>query len=462
MEQKITCRYQNSNWTYSEKVYTCSVVDQSIDSQTTQILIGDHSDGKSNGDVLGINFKDCSISKFPRGLTKIFPNLKYFQIASSRLAHISRDCLKEFAKVTFLWLQQNQIAYLPGDLLEDLKDLEVFVAWDSKIELIEPNIFDKATKLKHVNLNGNICINKCFSSVDAKKKNNATLDEIKTELREKYPTWGENVKDLAFDAVNSDILKLLKKASLKDETTKNLQQNNGELQEQENENIKVNEALVKQLAEQANENKKRIEALERKLAEVETEKEDLKLKSEAFQSVMDNEELKDFTIKTEFEEFKAHKFVLAANSPTFADILKTNVYAECLNLVDVSTKVFRVILDFMYSNELPQSEGVNFIELFYACERLKIEKLKNYAVDKLSDQINSENALEILTLSNKFGYNDLRQKSFEEIKKFFDDEEVNDDLVTEPETLQKLIDIKKRINQALADMKADFNAILKK
>jgi hypothetical protein len=417
MEQKITCRYQNMNWTYGETVYTCCVLNQSIDSQTTQIFIEDHSDGKSNDDVLAIDFDGCSISKFPRGLTKIFPNLKYLGITSSTLAHISRDCLKEHAKVTHLWLDENQITYLPGDLLVDLKDLEVFVACTSKIELIEPNIFDKAPKLKHVDLEDNICIDTCFSSFDA-EKNDATLDEIKAELQEKYPTWGDKVKDLAFDAVNLDILKLLKKASEQD-------------------------AILQQ-----------------KLAEVETEKEDLKLKCEAFQSAMDNEELKDFTINIEAEQFKAHKFVLAANSPTFADILKKNAQAECLNLTNVSTKVFRVILDFMYNNELPQSEGVNFIELFYACERLKIQKLKKYAVDKLSDHINSENALEILIISNKFGYNDLRQKSFEEIKKFLDDEKINDDLATEPEKLKMLIDLKITMNQALADMKQKFNSIL--
>jgi Leucine-rich repeat (LRR) protein len=420
MEQKVNCSYQNNEWIFAEKVYTCNVVDQSIDSHLSQIFIGDHLYFKNNGDVLAINFEGCSISKFPRGLTKFFPNLKYLGIGSSRLDHISRDCLKEYAKVTYLWLYENHITYLPGDLLEDLKDLEILVARSSKIELIEPNIFDKATKLKHVDLRFNICINKCFSSVNA-EKNDATMDEIKTELREKYPTWGEKVKDLAFDAVNLDILKLLKKASVKDET---------------------------------------IKMLTTELAEVETEKEDLKLKCEAFQSAMDNEELKDFTINIDSEEFKAHKFVLAANSPIFADILKTNAQAECLNLTNVSTKVFRVILDFMYSRELPQSEGVNFIELFYACERLKIEKLKNYAMDKLSDHINSENALEILIISNKFGYNDLRQKSFEEIKKFLDDEEVNDDLATEPEKLKKLIDFKITMNQALADMKQKFNSIL--
>jgi hypothetical protein len=420
MEQKITCSYENQNWAFDETIYTCCVYNQSLDSKTTQIFIGEHSNGKNNGDVLAIIIRNCSVSKFPRGLTKIFPNLKYLGIVSSGLAHISRDCLKEYAKVTCLCLYGNHITYLPGDLLEDLKDLEVFVACTSKIELIEPNIFEKATKLKHVHLKDNICIDKCFSSLYA-EKNNATLDEIKTELREKYPTWGEKVKDLAFDAVNSDILKLLKKASVKDET---------------------------------------IKMLTTELAEVETEKEDLKLKCEAFQSVMDNEELKDFTINIETEQFKAHKFVLAANSPTFADIFTKNFHAECLNLVDVSTKVFHVILDFMYSHELPQSEGVNFIELFYACERLKIEKLKNYAVDKLSDHINSENALEILIISNKFGHNDLQQKSFEEIKKFLDDEKISDDLATEPEKLQKLIDFKKRMNQALAEMKADFNALI--
>ncbi|KAG5670655.1 hypothetical protein PVAND_000903 [Polypedilum vanderplanki] len=175
---------------------------------------------------------------------------------------------------------------------------------------------------------------------------------------------------------------------------------------------------------------------------------------------MENEELKDFKITTDHEEFKAHKFVLAARSPTFASIFKKNVHAETLNLIDISTKVFSVVLDFIYTVNLPQTDEVDFIELLKVSERFKIEKLKKFSARKLINQVNSENALEILTLSNSFGYDELKQKAFEEIKKIFDTETIDDDLANKPEKLKKLIDFKIKKNQILAEMEENFKQIL--
>ena len=57
---------------------------------------------------------------------------------------------------------------------------------------------------------------------------------------------------------------------------------------------------------------------------------------------------KDFSIKIEDREFKVHKFLLAARSPTLAEMIKNNPDADELQLVDISVEIFEKILKYLY------------------------------------------------------------------------------------------------------------------
>ncbi|KAG5670636.1 hypothetical protein PVAND_000884 [Polypedilum vanderplanki] len=352
-------------------------------------------------------------SKHFESLTKIFPNLKYLGIVNSNLKIVTRNDLKEFTNLEILFLRGNEITYLPGDLLQDLNDLEVFVVSDSKIEMIEPKIFDNCKKLKHIDLRGNFCIDKCFSSVYPDLQN-ATMEEIKEKLQKIYPLWGEKVKNFKGE-ITSETLKLIK------ENLRYVKAINS---------LKMEKNFIKsEFQKFKNESKKEIEILKEKLSEIEAKNSNSESNfTQDFKTLMENEELKDITIKTELEEFKAHKFVLAARSPVFADIIKENVNAEYLNLLDISSDVFRVILDFIYTDELSENIDINLIELLIASERLKIENLKNVAEEKLMDEINSENAYEFLKLSTKIECEKLRQKAFEKIKKYYEGEKIDHEI----------------------------------
>ena len=56
----------------------------------------------------------------------------------------------------------------------------------------------------------------------------------------------------------------------------------------------------------------------------------------------------DFTIKIDEKEFKVHKLILAARSPTIAEMIENNLDANELNLVDLSVEIFEKILEFIY------------------------------------------------------------------------------------------------------------------
>ncbi|KAL7013176.1 hypothetical protein ACKWTF_015234 [Chironomus riparius] len=80
---------------------------------------------------------------------------------------------------------------------------------------------------------------------------------------------------------------------------------------------------------------------------------------------------------------KIHEFLLAARSPILAEILKSNPEVENLNLVEISVEIFKIILKFLYTDELPGGNGTNVLNLFAAAGKLKIEELKNFLGTKL-------------------------------------------------------------------------------
>ncbi|XP_070504832.1 uncharacterized protein PF3D7_1120600-like [Chironomus tepperi] len=129
---------------------------------------------------------------------------------------------------------------------------------------------------------------------------------------------------------------------------------------------------------------------------------------------------KDFIIKIDNQEFLVHKFLLAARSPTLADILNKNPFIDSLNLESITIESFQHILRFIYIDELPSEEQTDYVNLFEAAGLLQIEELKDYAGRKVLDKLNADNAIEIFNLSSKYEHKMLRQKSFEEIKKNYE------------------------------------------
>jgi len=165
-------------------------------------------------------------------------------------------------------------------------------------------------------------------------------------------------------------------------------------------------------------------------------------------TLIQDETTKDIRIIIEDQEFPVHKFLLAARSPTLAEILKNNPEVENLNLVDISVEIFEIILKFLYTDELPGDDGTNFLQLFAAAGKLKITKLVKYAATKIIGQVDSENAFEILRHSVFFGLDDLKQKAFQEVKKKYENISFNDELIDNPEKLVKIIATFKKREEA--------------
>lgn len=183
-----------------------------------------------------------------------------------------------------------------------------------------------------------------------------------------------------------------------------------------------------------------------------TLQEDCSILWNAIKAVLDDDDLKDFTIKVGGEVFKTHKIILAARSPVFAEMIKNNSDAKELDLIDIKPCSFKIILDFLYTNKMPEGD-IDWIAIFSASGRLGLNNLKKFAQENLILELNSENAFRILLAASKFNSVDLKNAAFEELQKMFPDKDLNPTWADRPEKIQKLIEAKKKFDEEFESLK---------
>ena len=89
------------------------------------------------------------------------------------------------------------------------------------------------------------------------------------------------------------------------------------------------------------------------------------------------------------------------------------------------------------------------MSLLVAAGRLKIEELKNFAATQAMNQIDGDNALEILKLSNKYEHNELWQKAVDEIRKRYHKKIFKDEHAMAPELVENIIENFKKKEEAV-------------
>ncbi|CAG9811141.1 unnamed protein product [Chironomus riparius] len=178
-----------------------------------------------------------------------------------------------------------------------------------------------------------------------------------------------------------------------------------------------------------------------------------------FRNFIDDDTTKDFLVQIEDHDFPVHKFLLVARSPTLAEIFKTNPEVENLNLVDISVETFGIILKFLYTDELPGDDATNILHLFAAAGQLKIEELKDFAAMKMINQINEDNATEVLNLSNKYENQMLRKKAFDVIRDKHLDIRFNPDWAANVEKMTKVLNYIKKREEMMRALQAEFEEL---
>jgi len=401
---KIKCQFGRD--TFSDISYACKILSEVINEDEPLEFEGKHDVGKSNEAVKEVTFEHCNMKKVPQGLKKLFPNFEILIISYSGLENVTRGDLAEYKNLKKIDFSNNKFEFLPGDLFEDFENLEEIYFDDNQLTVIEPEILDKLDKLKYASFDYNP---NYTSSVNCNNKQ--ALIDFKEELIEKFLADSESVK------------KYLKKSIEEKQKLKT------ELKFEKEKNSYITSKYQKCIHSDI----------------------------EAF---IQDKSTKDFQIQIDDHEFPVHKFLLAARSPTLAEILKNNPEVENLNLVDISVEIFEIILKFLYTDELPGDDETNFLHLFAAAGKLKIENLKDFAAKNLFDQIDSENAMEILNLSNKYEHEGLKVKAFNEIKKKYITINFKDDWASDTEKVVNIIEAFHKKEDVIKKAEEEFQSLL--
>ncbi|KAL7013274.1 hypothetical protein ACKWTF_015311 [Chironomus riparius] len=418
---KVQCNYYEHSWpNYPNKFYCCQVASQQIVDDQELEFIGNHLNCKTSNDVTFIYFCNCNLNKLPKNLSKVFPNLNIISIYNSKLKTICKNDLSGFKQLKIFRCFNNDIEFVPGDLFEDSKCMEWIEFYiNKKLKIIEPNLLDKLENLKCVNLERNLNHNIEFTVWNSPT---STLDEVKNDLAEKFFALDlPSLKD--FIMKQKDPLKELKKYLTKVKTT--------------DANIKILEL--------------RIEITENSIQNGLLG--DLK-------RFLQNENVKDFKIIIGSKEFMVHKFLLTIRSPTLAETFSKNPDADNLKLIDITKEMFEKILKFLYTDELPDEAGMNYVQLFGAAGRLQIIELKNFAVKKILENISNLNALELLTMANRYKHDELIHAAFQEVKKNYPKIDFKQEWSKDPKKITTIIEALRKKEGAIKRAESEFKSLL--
>lgn len=106
----------------------------------------------------GLKIDVHRIHFFPQGIEKSFPNLIAIYMNDGSLSELHQSDLQPFPQLRYLDFFENQLERIESDLFKFNSELEVIWLSDNRIKFIDPNVFDHLTKLTHLFLMDNVCI----------------------------------------------------------------------------------------------------------------------------------------------------------------------------------------------------------------------------------------------------------------------------------------------------------------
>lgn len=153
----------------------------------------------------------------------------------------------------------------------------------------------------------------------------------------------------------------------------------------------------------------------------------------------------DFAFVIKATELRAHKCVLASQSPKLASMFTDDEQVKESNKIEIKDCSVEDVEDFLrllYTRELRTHK--NALEVL---SLIKIFDVKN--LEEICNQnVTKENALKALSVGNLYKSKVLTDAAFEEVKKILVEEVQSETLKSNPEAVQELLDIIKRCKQA--------------
>jgi len=212
--ESFECVFLTNQWdSIIDRIYQCAVINSvsitSLDQAQIDEITGEHKADHNDDNVEGFDvYQRGHIHYFPRGLGKIFKNLKSIQLYNIGLKTIHQSDLKDFPNLIIILFRLNNVEILEKDLFKFNPKLEVINFEFNKISHIDTNVFDKLTNLRTLYLGRNTC-----ASIAANNNSTGVLKVIET-LKTKcinpdFPLLELKIKNLEIESenLNSENLK---------------------------------------------------------------------------------------------------------------------------------------------------------------------------------------------------------------------------------------------------------------
>lgn len=184
------------------KVYQCNT-QNSLSSLSREDLViesatGTHTSLKTNDDVIAFQAFDKGLEFFPRGLDKVFKNLRAIYIHISKIQDFSQADLKPFPKLIFFEISNSEIRFIEDETFDFNPELEVIWLLNNNIFHFDTNVFRNLNKITWLGLTSNVCINSVVNGnlVEAK----ALIDSIKIKCFDsEFYEFKEDLKSLEIE-----------------------------------------------------------------------------------------------------------------------------------------------------------------------------------------------------------------------------------------------------------------------
>ncbi|OEL18149.1 BTB/POZ and MATH domain-containing protein 1 [Dichanthelium oligosanthes] len=117
----------------------------------------------------------------------------------------------------------------------------------------------------------------------------------------------------------------------------------------------------------------------------------------------------DVSFTIDGETFNAHRTVLAARSPVLKELMSS------ITLHDIAPATFRVMLQFMYNDALPEDDELGdspemMQQLLAAADRYGLDQLKLMCAQKLGDNVSVDTVAATLTCAEMYSCPELKNK----------------------------------------------------
>nr|CAB3481496.1 unnamed protein product [Digitaria exilis] len=127
-------------------------------------------------------------------------------------------------------------------------------------------------------------------------------------------------------------------------------------------------------------------------------------------SLLDSTDGSDVSFAVDGEEFPAHR----ARSPVFkAQLLGSMADArmKSITLHDIAPATFKLMLRFIYTDDLPAGDGVEtFQDLLAAADRYALDRLKLMCAKKLWDDVSTDTVCATLACAGTYSCPELKTK----------------------------------------------------